>query len=91
MEHIMDLWTFVILIVIIIVAGDVVKNALKGSQANNPEKNTGKEIEKIKLRIDELDRYIKYRIEQRLQAIETIVVDSEYNLDIKFKRMIKGD
>ena len=28
----MDFWTFVILIVIIIVAGDVVKNALKVSQ-----------------------------------------------------------
>ena len=39
--------------------------------------------------MDELDNYTKYRIEKRLQAIETIVVDSEYNLDMKFKRMIE--
>ena len=87
----MAFWTFVILIVIIIVAGDVVKKALKVSQANNAGKTIDKEIEELKVRIDKLDNHTKRRIEKRLQAIETIVVDSEYNLEMKFKRMIEGD
>ena len=84
----MDFWTFAILIVIIIVAGDVVKKALHSSQGNASEKSAEKEIEKIKVQMDELDNYTKYRIEKRLQAIETIVVSSEYNLDMKFKRLV---
>ena len=84
----MDFWTFVILIVIIIVAGDILKKALHSSQVNATEKSAEKEIEKIKVQMDELDNYTKYRIEKRLQAIETIVVSSEYNLDMEFKRLV---
>jgi len=84
----MDFWTFIILIVIIIVARDVVKKALYSYQVNASEKSTDKKIEKIKVQMDELDNYTKYRIEKRLQAIETIVVSNEYNLDMKFKRLI---
>ena len=84
----MDFWTFAILIVIIIVAGDVVKKTLYSYQVNTSEKSTDKKIEKIKVQMDELDNYTKYRIEKRLQAIETIVVSSEYNLDMKFKRLV---
>ena len=84
----MDFWTFVILIVIIIVAGDIVKKALYSYRVNGSEKSAEKEIEKIKVQMDELDNYTKYRIEKRLQAIETIVVSSEYNLDMKFKRLV---
>ena len=84
----MDFWTFAILIVIIIVAGDVVKKALHNSQFNASKKSAEKEIEKIKVQMDELDNYTKYRIEKRLQAIETIVVSSDYNLDMKFNRLV---
>ena len=86
----MTIWTFVIIIVIITVAGDVIKKALKESQSSNAGKTNDKEIEELKLRIDELDNYMKHKIEKRLQAIETIVVDREYNLEMKFKRVI-GD
>ena len=86
----MTIWTFVILIVIITVAGDVIKKALEESQSSNVGKTNDKEIEELKLRIDELDSYMKHKIERRLQAIETIVVDREYNLEMKFKRVI-GD
>ena len=51
----MDFWTFIILIVIIIVAGDVVKKALKRSHASISGSTPDKEIEIIKVRIDELD------------------------------------
>ncbi|NLD35470.1 MAG: hypothetical protein GX654_01215 [Desulfatiglans sp.] len=84
----MDFWTFAILIVIIIVAGDVVKKTLHSSQVNASKKSAEKEIEKIKVQMDELDNYTKYRIEKRLQAIETIVVSNEYNLEMKFKRLV---
>ena len=84
----MDFWTFIILIVIIIVAGDVVKKALHSYQINTSKKSAEKEIEKIKVQMNELDNYTKYRIEKRLQAIETIVVSNEYNLDMKFKRLV---
>ena len=87
----MNFWTFVILIVIIMAVGDVVKKALKGSQTNNAGKNTDKEIEELKLRLDELENYMKHKIEKRIQAIETIVVDSEFNLEMKFKREIEED
>ena len=87
----MHFLTFVTLIVIIIVAGDVLKKSLKGSQTNNAGKTTDKEIEELKLRIDELDNYTKHKIERRLQAIETIVVDSEYNLEMKFKEILEDD
>ncbi len=87
----MHVLIFVALIVIIIVAGDVVKKALKGSQTNNAGKTNDRELDELKVRIDELDNHTKHRIEKRLQAIETIVVDSEYNLEMKFKRLIEGD
>jgi type VI protein secretion system component VasK len=86
----MNFWTFVILIVVIIVAGDLVKKSFKESQTDNAGKTTDKEIEELKRRLDELDNYMKHKIEKRLQAIETIVVDSEYNLEMKFKR-VTGD
>ena len=91
METVMDFRAFVILIIIIIVAGDVLKKAAHAFQVNTSEKKTEKEIEKLKVYMDELDNYTKHRIEKRLQAIETIVVDSEYNLEMKFKRMIERD
>ena len=72
----MTIWIFVALILVIIVSGDVVKKALKGSQSNNAGDTTDKEIEELKSRMDELDNYMKNKIEKRLQAIETIVVDS---------------
>lgn len=84
----MNFFTFVILIVIITVSGDILKKAFKGSQTDNARKTTNKETEELKLRLDELDSYMKHQIEKRLQAIETIVVDSEYNLEMKFKKVI---
>ena len=87
----MNFFTFVILIVMIVVAGDLVKKAFKGSQPNNVGKTTDKEIKELKLRLDELDHYMKHKIEKRLQAIETIVVDREFNLEMKFKRELEGD
>ena len=87
----MHFLTFVILIVIIIAAGDVIKKAFKGSQTGNAGKISDIEIEELKIRLDELENYTKYKIEKRLQAVETIVVDREYNLEMKFKREIEGE
>lgn len=87
----MHFFSFVALIVIIIVAGDVIKKAFKESQNNSAGKIIDKEIEELKLRLDELDNYTKHKIEKRLQAIETIVVDREYNLEMKFKRVFEGE
>jgi len=87
----MNFFTFVILIVIITVLGDIIKKAFKGSQTENAGKTTDNEKEELKARIDELESYMKHQIDKRLQAIETIVVDSEFNLEMKFKREIEED
>jgi hypothetical protein len=86
----MNFWTFAILVVIIIGVGDFVKKSLKGSQTNNEGKTTDEKIEELRSRLDDLENDMKHKIEKRLQAIESIVVDSEYNLEMKFKRVI-GD
>lgn len=87
----MNFFTFVILIVIITVLGDILKKAFKGSQTDNEGKTTDTEKEELEARIDELESYMKHQIDKRLQAIETIVVDSEFNLEMKFKREIEED
>lgn len=87
----MNFFTFVILIVIITVLGDILKKAFKGPQTDNAGKTTDNEIEELKARIDELESDMKHQIDKRLQAIETIVVDSEFNLEMKFKREIEED
>jgi len=76
----MDFWTFVIILVIIGMFKDILKKSIKNSGTNKKEKPLVQEI-------DSLEQHL-HEIEKRLQAIETIVVDEEYYLNMKFKKAL---
>lgn len=85
----MDFWTFVTTIVIIIVSGDVIKNLFNSLHVYKANKINIKEIDNMKRRVNDVDSYSKQIIEKRLQAIESIVVDTEYDLKMKFKKLLE--
>ncbi len=86
----MDVWTFVVIIVSIVVAGDVLRKALQGLQFRKANKVLKQEIEDLKRRVDELEHQAgKKEIEKRLQAIEKIVVDGEYDLNMRIKKALE--
>ena len=85
----MDFWTFITVIVIIIVSGDVVKKVSKSLLVFKLRKIHKKEIDALKSRVNELENYPGQEIEKRLQAIESIVVDPEYDLKMKFKKLLE--
>ena len=87
----MDLWTFVTIIVIIVVSGNVKNKAYMGLQADKVRRVMEKEIDDLKQRVNELEEFSKKGIEKRLQAIETIVVDSDYHLTMRFKKVLEDD
>ena len=87
----MDFWTFITIIVIIVISGNVRKKADIALQADKVRETTEKEIDDLKQRVNKLEKFSKKGVEKRLQAIETIVVDSDYQLNMKFKKMIEGD
>ena len=83
----MSFWTFVGIIIIINIIGDVLKKALQGNRFKKANEITNRRIEALLRRIDELESLADIRgIEKRLQALEAIVVDDEYILNRKFKR-----
>ena len=48
-------------------------------------------MDDLTLRVNELEKLPKKSIEKKLQAIETIVVDSDYHLTMKFKELLEDD
>ena len=74
----MDFWTFVLIVVIIGATKDILKKVFQGSGADKAGKSVAREIDYLKQRLDD--------IEKRLQAVETIVVDEDYHLNMKFKK-----
>lgn len=87
----MDLWTFIIILVIIGAFKGVYKRKYQGQQTDKSGTVINQEIDDLKQRINELEKSSEKEIEKRLQAIETIVVDSEYQLKRKFKKAFKED
>ena len=54
------------------------------------EKHIYQEIDDLKQRLYDLENSLGIKgIEKRLQALETIVVDSDYQLSMKFKRELE--
>ncbi len=88
----MDLLTFIIIIVIICTLKDLIKRKHHEPHSDKSGKNIYQEIDDLKQRLYDLENSpgIK-RIEKRLQALETIVVDSDYQLSMKFKRELEGE
>jgi hypothetical protein len=87
----MDFWTFITIVVIIVILGNFRNKADIALQANKVREATKKEIDDLKQRVNELEKLPKKGIEKRLQAIETIVVDSDYYLTMKFKELLEDD
>ena len=86
----MDLWAFIIILVIIGAFKDVLKKKYQGSRTDKAEQVIDQEIDDLKKRIYELENQSSTKgIEKRLQTIETIVVDSDYQLNMKFKRELE--
>jgi hypothetical protein len=87
----MDFWTFVTIVVIIVVLGHVRNKADIGLQTNKVREVTKKEIDDLKQRVNDLEKLSNKVIEKRLQAIETIVVDSDYHLTMKFRELLEEE
>jgi hypothetical protein len=88
----MDLWTFIIILVIIGAFKEVFIKKYHGPLTNKAGKVIKLEIDDLKQRIYVLeDQTDIKKLEKRLQAIETIVVDSDYQLNMKFKKAFKED
>ena len=87
----MDFWTFVGIIVIISVTGDALRKAFTGFQFRKASEVSKREIEDLKRRMAELENQAgKKEIEKRLQAVETIVVDGSYALNMEIKKALEG-
>lgn len=88
----MDFWTFIIIIVIIGAFKDVLKRKYQTSRSVVAGKGIDQEIYDLKQRIEELENLANTkRIEKRIQALETIITDSDYYLDRKFKKVFRED
>ena len=86
----MDLWTFIIILVIIGAFKDVIKRKYQESHSDKTGNAIDQEIDDLKQRIHKLENQLSIEnIEKRLQAIETIVVDNDYQLNMKFKRELE--
>lgn len=87
----MDFWTFITIAMIIYVLDNVRSKADRGFQTNTVREVTKKEIDDLKQRVNELEKFSKISIEKRHRAVETIVVDSDYHLTMKFKELLEDD
>ena len=87
----MDIWTFIIILVVIGTFKDVIKIKYQRSNSDKTTKTYEQEIHDLKKHICSIEkRHDIEKIEKRLQALETIVVDSDYQLNLKFKRELEG-
>ena len=83
----MNLWTFFCIIVIIGVTGDALKKIFQGGRSGKGNAAERQKIEDLTLRINALENSTDIReLKKRLQALESIVVDGDYILDMKFKK-----
>jgi hypothetical protein len=83
----MNFWTLICIIIIIGVAGDALKKAFRGSAHCKDPGIDMQTIDELTRRINELEeRKGLKEIEIRLQALESIMVDGDYVLDMKFKK-----
>ena len=83
----MNPWTFICIIIIIGVTGDALKKIFHGSQTRKNTELDRQKIKELTQRIIELENRTDLKgIERRLQALESIVVDKDYELNMKFKR-----
>ena len=83
----MNLLTFICIIIIIGVIGDVLKKVFQGGQSLKDSEIDRQKIKELTQRINELENRADFKeFERRLQALESIVVDSDYVLDMKFKK-----
>ncbi|MBN2418966.1 MAG: hypothetical protein JXL81_06245 [Deltaproteobacteria bacterium] len=88
----MNLWTFICIIIIIGVIADLLKKIIQGSQNRIKSGPERQKIDELIQRINNLEsRKDLKAIEKRLQALESIVVDSDYVLDMKFKKAFGKD
>ena len=88
----MDFWTFVIILVIIGAFKNVLKRKYQTSRPVAAGKGIDREIYDLKLRIEELESLSNIkRIEKRIQVLETIVTDSDYYLERKFRKVLRED
>ncbi len=86
----MDIFTFIIILVIIGAFKDVIKKRYQTSHFDVAGKAVEQEINDLRQRIFELENHPEVkRIEKRLQTLESIVVDSDYQLRMKFKKAFK--
>ena len=83
----MNLWTFFCIIIIIGVTGDALKKAFQGCRSRKDNEVERQKIMELTRRVQELEKMTDTKnIEKRLQALESIVVDEDYILDMKFKK-----
>ena len=83
----MNLWTFLCVIIIIGVIGDALKKAFQGVQSKKDKDSETIKINELMQRISELENRSDIKVlEKRIEALETIIVDSDYILDMKFKK-----
>lgn len=83
----MNFWTLICIIIIIGVAGDALKKAFRGSEHRKDPGIDMQTINELTRRINELEKKRDLKeIERRLQALESIMVDGDYVLDMKFKK-----
>ena len=86
----MDFLTFILILVIIGAFKDVIKIRYQRSYSDKSGKVIYQEIDDLKQRLYDLENSLGIKgIEKRLQALETIVVDSDYQLSMKFKRELE--
>jgi hypothetical protein len=83
----MNFWTFICIIIVIGVAGDAVKKAFHGSSSKKDLEIDRQAVKELTRRINELEKRTDFeQIERRVQALESIMVDGDYVLDMKFKK-----
>ena len=80
----MDCWTSITIIAIVVVLGSISYKAATALQAKK-----SKEIDDLKQRLNELEKTSNKRIEKRVRALESIVVDGDYLLSMKFKELME--
>ncbi|MGD9158662.1 MAG: hypothetical protein PVG39_09665 [Desulfobacteraceae bacterium] len=87
----MDFWTFIAIVVFSVILSNVRNKVDIALQVNKVREATKKEIDDLNQRVNELEKRPKKGIEKRLQAIETIVVDDDYHLTMKFKELLNDE
>lgn len=75
----------------IFVSGNIRNKANIELQVGKLREITKKEIDDLKQPVNELEKFSQKGIEKRLQTIETIVVDDDYHLTMKFKKLLEDN